>query len=151
MEAGAATEPELAPIDIVVIGFPPDAPMTGDAVPVLLDLVQRGIVRVLDAMIVIKEEDGSATGYDPADVDADKAGSLTEFAGASSGLLSSEDVDKVGAVLEPGWVAAIIVYENRWAVPFIAAVRRNGGVPIASERVRVQDLLDAVEAADAAA
>jgi hypothetical protein len=146
-----AAEPELAPIDIVVIGFPPDAPMKGDAVPILLDLAEHGIVRVLDAMIVIKDDAGNATGYDPADVDAAKAGGLAEFAGASSGLLSEEDVDKVAAVLDPGWVAAVIVYENRWAVPFIAAVRRNGGVPIASERVRVQDLLEALEAADAAA
>jgi hypothetical protein len=146
-----ASDPELAPIDIVVIGYPPDAPMTGDAVPILLDLVQRGIVRVIDVMIVIKDEDGAVTGHDPADVDAERAGSLSEFAGASSGLLSGADAEKVGAELEPGWVAAIIVYENRWAAPFIAEVRRNGGVPIATERVLVADLLEAVEAADAAA
>jgi Family of unknown function (DUF6325) len=146
-----ASEPELCPIDVVVIAFPPGAPMTGEAVPILLDLVERGIVRVLDALIVIKDEAGMTTGHDPADVDADKAGGLTAFAGAASGLLSVEDIQKVGSVLDPGWVAAVIVYENRWAARFIDAVRRNGGVPLASERVRVQDLLAAVEAADAAA
>jgi hypothetical protein len=146
-----ASEPELCPIDIVVIGFPPGAPMTGDAVPILLDLVERGIVRVLDAMIVIKDDAGTATGHDPASLGEDTAGGLTAFAGAYSGLLSVEDVAMIGAELEPGWVAAIIVYENRWAAPFISAVRRNGGVPLASERVRVQDLIDALEAADAAA
>jgi len=126
MQAG---EPELCPIDIVVIGFPPGAPMTGEAIPILLDLVDRGIVRVLDAMIVIKDDDGNVTGHDPADVDAERGGSLTAFVGAASGLLSAEDVEKVAGVLDPGWVAAIIVYENRWAAPFIAAVRRNGGGP----------------------
>jgi hypothetical protein len=146
-----ASEPELCPIDVVVIGFPPGAPKTGEAVPVLLDLVDRGIVRVLDAMIVIKDADGVATGHDPAELDEETVGNLTAFVGASSGLLTGEDIEKVAAELEPGWVAAMIVYENRWAAPFIAAVRRSGGVPIASERVRVQDLLEVMEAADAAA
>jgi hypothetical protein len=145
-----ASEPELCPIDVVVIGFPPDAPMTGEAVPILLELVDRGIVRVLDAMIVTKDQSRTVTGHDPADLD-EEPGGLTALAGAATGLLSAEDIAKVGAELEPGWVAAMIVYENRWAAPFIDAVRRNGGVSIASERVVVQDLIDALEAADAAA
>jgi hypothetical protein len=146
-----ASEPELSPIDLVVIGFPPDARMTGEAVPILLDLVERGIIRVLDAMIVIKDDAGTATGHNPADLDEERVGGLTAFAGAYSGLLTLQDVAMVGAELEPGWVAAVIVYENRWAAPFVAAVRRSGGEPLASERIRVQDLIEAMEAADAAA
>lgn len=146
-----ANEEDLGPIDIVVIGYPPGAPMTGDAVPIMLDLVDRGIVRVLDALFVIKEEDGTFTGVDLANLDADSAGDLTVFAGASTGLISDDDIAKVAAEMEPGSAAMTIVYENRWAAPFAAAVRRNGGRLIASERISTQDLIDALDAAEAAA
>ena len=144
-------EVELGPIDIVVIGYPPGAPMTGEAVPILLDLVDRGIVRVLDALFVIKEEDGTFSGVDLANLDAESAGDLAVFAGASTGLIGDQDIALVAAELEPGSAAVTIVYENRWAAPFAAAVRRNGGRLIASERVGTQDLIDALDAAEAAA
>ena len=146
-----ASEEELGPIDVVVIGFPPGAPMTGEAVPIFLDLVDRGIIRVFDVRFVIKNEDGSFSGFDLADLDQDTVGDLTVFAGASTGLLSDNDVSLAAAEIEPGTAAVMIVYENRWAAPFAAAVRRNGGVLIASERIGVQDLIDALEAAEAAA
>jgi uncharacterized membrane protein len=141
---------DLGPIDIVVIGYPPGAPMTGEAVPIMLDLVDRGIVRVLDALFVIKEEDGTFSGVDLANLDADSAGDLTVFAGASTGLISDDDVAQIAAEIEPGSAAMTIVYENRWAAPFAAAVRRNGGRLIASERISTQDLIDALDAAEAA-
>ena len=146
-----ASEEELGPIDVVVIGFPPGAPMTGEAVPIFLDLVDRGIIRVFDVRFVIKNEDGSFSGFDLADLDQDTVGDLTVFAGASTGLLSDNDVSLAAAEIEPGTAAVMIVYENRWAAPFATAVRRNGGVLIASERIGVQDLIDALEAAEAAA
>ncbi|MBV8733250.1 MAG: hypothetical protein JO120_00570, partial [Solirubrobacterales bacterium] len=145
-----ANEVELGPIDVVVIGYPPEAPKTGEAVPNVLDLVERGIIRVLDALFVVKNEDGTFSGADLADLDADSAGDLTAFAGASTGLLSDDDVALVAAEIEPGSAAVIIVYENRWAAPFVAAVRRNGGVLIASQRISAQDLMEALEAAEAA-
>jgi hypothetical protein len=144
-------EQELGPIDLVVIGYPPGAPMTGDAVPMLLDLVDRGIIRVLDARFVRKDADGTFSGFDLADLDKETAGDLTVFAGASTGLLDDDDVALAAAEIEPGSAAVMIVYENRWAAPFIAAVRRNRGVLIASQRVGVQDLIDALDAAEAAA
>jgi hypothetical protein len=144
-------EEDLGPIDIVVIGYPPGAPMTGEAVPIMLDLVDRGIVRVLDATFVIKEEDGTFSGVDLANLDADSAGDLTVFAGASTGLISDDDVAMIAAEMEPGSAAMTIVYENRWAAPFAAAVRRNGGRLIASERISTQDLIDALDAAETAA
>jgi hypothetical protein len=144
-------EVELGPIDIIVIGYPPGAPMTGEAVPIMLDLVDRGIVRILDALFVTKEEDGTFSGIDLANLDADSGGDLTVFAGASSGLISDDDVAMIAAEIEPGSAALTIVYENRWAGPFAAAVRRNGGRLIASERVSSQDLIDALDAAEAAA
>ncbi len=140
---------ELAPIDILVIGYPPGAPMRGDAVPILLDLVDRRVIRVLDAMLVRREPDGSFAGLDLGVLDPAYAGDLTALAGASTGLLDDADAAQVAAELEPGAAAVMLVYENRWAAPFVDAVRRNGGEIIASQRVGVQELLAALDAADA--
>jgi len=141
---------ELGPIDIVVIGYAADAPMTGEAAPLLLDLVDRGIIRVLDVMFVVKNEDGTFSGFDARDLDSEKVGDLTIFEGASSGLLSGDDVSAAADAIEPGSAAVMIVYENRWAGPFAAAVRRNGGHVIANQRIPVEDLMNALEAAEAA-
>ena len=141
---------ELGPIDVVVIAYPADAPMTGEAVPLLLDLVERGIVRVLDAMFVMKNEDGTFSGFEARDLDGKNVGDFAVFEGASSGLLGEEDVATAAEAVEPGSAAVMIVYENRWAAPFVAAVRRNGGVPVAFERIPVQDVIDALDAAEAA-
>jgi hypothetical protein len=143
-------EEELGPIDVVVIGYPPGAPMTGEAIPILLDLVDRGIIRVLDAMFVRKDADGTCSGFDLADLDEDTAGDLTAFAGASTGLLDDDDAALTAAEIEPGSAAVMIVYENRWAARFVGAVRRNGGVLIANQRIGVQDLINALDAAEAA-
>jgi hypothetical protein len=140
---------ELGPIDVVVIGFPPDAPMTGEAVPILVDLVDRGIIRVLDVAFVTKGEDGSVAGFTVDGIEPDRIGDFTVFEGAASGLLGDDDTASVAEAMEPGESAVVIVYENRWAGPFAAAVRRNGGQLIASQRIPVQDLLDALEAAEA--
>jgi dihydroorotase-like cyclic amidohydrolase len=146
-----AHEQELGPIDIVVIAYPADAPMTGEAVPLFMDLVERGIVRVLDVMFVTKDADGTFSGFDATDLDEDSVGDFSAFSGASSGLLGDEDLQTAAEAIEPGSAAVMIVYENRWAAPFVAAVRRNGGVLVASERIPAQDLLDALDAAEAAA
>ncbi|MBV9310501.1 MAG: hypothetical protein JOZ73_06705 [Solirubrobacterales bacterium] len=146
-----AHEEELGPIDVVVIGFPPGAPMTGEAVPIFLDLVDRGIIRVFDALFVRKDADGTFSGFDLGDLDEDNLGHFTAFAGATTGLLTEDDVALAAAEIEPGSAAVMIVYENRWAAPFAAAIRRNGGELIASERIPVQQLIDALDAAEAAA
>jgi|SRR5215218_2817190 len=142
---------ELGPIDIAIIAYPAGSPMTGEAVPLLIDLVDRGIIRVLDAMFVIKAEDGTFAGFDARDLDDKGVGDFTIFEGASSGLLGDEDAAKAAATIEPGSAAVMLVYENRWAAPFIAAVRRNGGEAIAFERIPTQDLIDALDAAEATA
>ena len=144
-----AHEDELGPIDIVVIAYPAGAPMTGDAVPIFVDLVERGIIRVLDVLFVIQNEDGTVSGFEATDLDGDRMGDLKVFEGASTGLLGEDDVASVGETLEPGTAAVMIVYENRWAAPFAAAVRRNGGVLVANHRIRVQELMDALDTADA--
>jgi Family of unknown function (DUF6325) len=145
-----AHDGDIGPIDIVVIAYPAGAPMTGEAAPLLVDLVERGIIRVLDAMFVMKNEDGTFSGFDARDLSDKGVGDFTVFEGASSGLLGEEDAAHAADTLEPGSAAVMLVYENRWAAPFIAAVRRNGGVPIAFERIPTQALIDALDALDAA-
>jgi len=142
---------ELGPVDILVIAYPADAPMTGDAIPLLLDLVDRGIIRVFDALFVIKNEDGTVSGFEATDLDDKGVGDLKVFEGASSGLLGDEDAATAAEAIEPGSAAVLIVYENRWAAPFAAAVRRNGGVLVDNQRIPAQDLMDALDAAEAAA
>jgi hypothetical protein len=145
----ASSDMEVGPIDIAVIGYPPDAPMTGEAAPLLVDLVERGIIRVLDVMFVTKNEDGTFSGFDARDLSDQSVGDFAVFEGASSGLLGDEDAEKAAEAIEPGSAAVMIVYENRWAAPFIAAVRRNGGEAIAFERIPAQDVIDALDALEA--
>ena len=142
---------EVGPIDIVVIGYGADAPMTGEAAPLLVDLVKRGIIRVLDVMFVTKEEDGTFSGFDATDLSEKGVGDFAVFEGASSGLLGDEDAAKAAEAIDPGSSVVMIVYENRWAAPFIAAVRRNGGVPLAFQRIPAQEVIDALDAAEVAA
>jgi hypothetical protein len=106
---------------------------------------------VLDALFVRKQADGTFAGFNLSDLDADTAGDLTVFAGATSGLLDDDDVAAAASEIEPGSAALMIVYENTWAAHFIAAVRRNGGELIGRQRVGVQQLIDALDAAEAAA
>jgi hypothetical protein len=142
---------EIGPIDIVVIAYPADAPMTGEAVPIVMDLIERGIIRVLDVLFVLQNEDGTFSGFEAKDLEADQIGDLKVFEGASSGLLGKEDVATASQALEPGSAAVMIVYENRWAGPFAAAVRRNGGVVLDFQRIPVQDVIDALDAVEATA
>ena len=144
-----AHDEEFGPVDIAVIAYPADAPMTGEAIPLFLDLVKNGVIRVLDVMFVTKNEDGTFSGFDARDLTDKGVGDLVAFEGASSGLLGDEDVKQTADSIEPGSAAVVLVYENRWAAPFIAAVRRNGGVPIAFERIPVQDIIDTLDALDA--
>ena len=140
---------ELGPIDIVLIGYPAGAPMTGEAGSEMLDLVDRGVIRVLDALFVEKEQDGTFSGFDARGLEAGSVGDFTVFEGASSGLLGDEDVATAADALEPGTAAAMILYENRWAAPFAAAVRRNGGELIDNQRIPHESVLAALDAAEA--
>jgi hypothetical protein len=101
--------------------------MTGEGLPLLVDLVDRGIIRILDLVFLTKELDGSVRGMAIADLDKDGQLDLAVFEGASSGLIGQEDLDEAGGVLQPGSSAGLLVYENRWAAPFAKALRRGGG------------------------
>ena len=146
-----AHDEELGPVDIVVIAYPAGAPMTGEAVPMMLDLVDRGIIRVLDVLFVVKEEDGTFAGFEATDLDDRGVGDFSAFEGASSGLLGDDDVATAADGIEPGSAAVMLVYENRWAAPFAAAVRRNGGRLVGFQRIPTQELIASLEAAEAAA
>jgi hypothetical protein len=124
--------------------------MTGEAVPMLLDLVDRKIIRVLDALFVIKEQDGTFSGFDAVDLDSKGVGDLAVFEGATTGILGDEDVATAADALEPGSAAVMIIYENRWAAPFAAAVRRNGGRLVDFQRIPTQEVIASLDAADAA-
>jgi len=137
---------EMGPIDYVLIEWPGGQP-TGDAAPIIIDLVDRGLIRILDLAFVTKAEDGSVAGLDISALGDDIA-ELKVFEGASSGLLSEDDTTEAAAALEPGTSAALLVYENRWAGPFAAAVRRSGGQLVASGRIPVQAILAALDAAE---
>ena len=137
---------ELGPIDVVVVAYPKGAPLTGEAAPILADLVRRDVIRVLDALFVKKEEDGTVTGIAVTDLDGDGVNDVVMFEGVRSGLLAEDDATNAGEALEPGEAALILLYENRWAAPFAAAVRRNGGMLVASQRIPHEDLLEVLDA-----
>lgn len=137
---------EMGPIDYLVVEWPGRQP-TGEAAPLLVDLVERGLIRVLDLAFIKKDEDGTIAGLEIADV-GEQVPEMKVFEGASSGLLGDDDVAEAGAALEPGTSAAVLVYENSWAAPFASAVRRSGGQLVASGRIPVQAVLAALEAAE---
>jgi hypothetical protein len=139
---------EMGPIDYLLVEWPGRQP-TGEAAPYLLDLVDRGLIRILDLVFLAKGEDGSVVRLEIADL-GDQVAAFADFEGASSGLLSDEDAKEAGGALEPGTSAALLVYENRWAAPFASAVRRSGGQLVASGRIPIQAMLAALDAAEAA-
>jgi uncharacterized protein DUF6325 len=139
----------LGPVDIAVIGYPPDAPRTGEAIPIFVGLARQGTIRVLDVKGIRKEADGSFSGFDVTDAEQGGAPDLVAFEGAQTGLIGDDDLRVAVEAMEPEAVAIMIVFENRWAAPFVAAVQRNGGKLLAYERVSAEDLIDAVEALDA--
>ena len=141
---------EMGPIDYLVVEFP-GSRMTGKGLPMLVDLVDRGIIRIIDLVFVKKELDGSVRGMAIADLDRDGQLDLAVFEGASSGLLGQDDLDEAGGALEPGSSAGILVYENRWAAPLAREIRRGGGQLVARGRIPVQALLAALDAAEASA
>lgn len=140
---------EMGPVDYIVVEWPGRQP-NGEVAPHLVDLVDRGLIRILDLVFIAKDEEGNVAGLELSKL----AGEVTElsvFEGASSGLISDEDVDEAGGVLEPGTSAALLVFENAWAAPFVSAVRRSGGQLVASGHIPAQDLLAAIDAAEEAA
>jgi uncharacterized membrane protein len=139
-------ELEIGPIDYILVEWSGRQP-NGEIAPHLVDLVERGLIRILDLTFIVKDEDGNVAGLELADLG--DAAELSIFEGAASGLIGDDDVAEAGNALEPGTSAALLVFENSWAAPFVGAVRRSGGELVASGRIPAEDVLAALDAAEA--
>lgn len=138
---------ELGPVDYIVVEFP-GSKFNGAIAPALADLVSRGIIRVLDLLIIRKELDGSVEAFEITDLEEGEVGELREYERRLAMLLSEDDVTAVAAAIEPGSTAGVLVWENTWAAPFAAAVRHSGGQLVASGRIPIQAILAALEEDD---
>ena len=142
------TEAEAhGPVDFVLIEFSGDR-LTGGAGQALLDLVDRGIVAVYDVLVLGKSDDGTVYAVD-LEESPEQVGSFGALAWVRSGLLTEDDMREAAGALEPGKLAVLIVYENTWAVPFVAAAREAGGELIASARIPAPDVMAALDDLDA--
>lgn len=141
---------EIGPIDYLLVEFP-GSHLTGEGLPLLADLADRSIIRILDLVFVKKDFDGVVTVLTLDELIATGAGHLAVFDGVSSGLVGPDDVAQAGSVLQPGCSAGLLIYENSWAAPFVAAMRRAGAQVAASGRIPVQDVIDVLDATESAA
>ena len=136
---------ELGPVDYLVVEFPAGASnFTGEMAKELLALVDSGTIRVIDVLILTKNEDGTVEPMELSDVG--ELGELEAVEAQLADLLAEEDVENLAAAMDPGSIAGVLVYENLWAAPFASAMRRAGGQLIANGRIPIQALIAAVEA-----
>jgi len=143
---------ELGPIDYLVVEFPAGkADFSGAMAEKLKQLVEAGTVRVLDLLIITKDEGGEVDAFELHEFEDGGAGALRELGAEFAQLLNEEDVGHIAAALEPGTVAAALVFENTWAAPFAASIRHSGGQLVAGGRIPMQAILAAAEASAAAA
>jgi hypothetical protein len=137
----------LGPVDYLVVEFPAaKANFSGEMATQLGSLVDRKLIRVLDLLLLRKDLDGSVEAAELQELAAADVGELLALEADLAMLLAEEDVEAIGGALEPGSIAAVLVYENSWAGPFASSVRRSGGQLVASGRIPTQALLAAVEA-----
>jgi hypothetical protein len=139
------TESEtMGPVSYLVVEFP-GSKMTGEGFPVLVDLVDRGVIRILDLAFVTRDPDGVTTRMELADLDGDGQLDLSVFQGASSGMLNESDISDAGSVVDPGSSAGILLFENRWATPFVQTLRRSGAELVAAGYIPQDALLASLE------
>jgi hypothetical protein len=134
----------MGPVDYLVVAFPTER-MTGEAFPLLIDLVDRGIIRILDLAFLRKDADGTVTTLSQVDLERMKVLEAALFEGAASGMLDAESLGEAAEALDPGTAAGVLVYENVWATPFAAALRRSGGQLVGSGHIPVQALMAALD------
>jgi hypothetical protein len=134
---------EMGPIDYLLVEWAGRQP-NGEIAPHLIDLVDRGLIRILDLLFLTKDEDGEVEVVELGELPA-----LAAFEGARSGLIDDGDLEEAAGVMEPGTAAGLLVYENAWAAPFARAVRESGGQLVSSGRIPIQAVLAALEAAEA--
>ena len=141
---------ELGPVDYLIVEFPAGASnFTGEMASELLGLVERGIVRVIDVLILVKDADGSIEAMELSDVA--ELGELAALEAELAELLAEEDIEHLAAAMDPGSTAGVIIWENLWAAPFASAARRSGGQLIATGRIPIQAIIASIEADAASA
>jgi hypothetical protein len=140
---------DMGPVDYVILEWPQGRP-SAEISPMIIDLVDRGLIRLLDIAFIAKDPDGTITALDLEHLDGG-IGAFSEFEGASSGLLDFDDLQDAGAALEPGSAAAILIWENRWLAPVAGALRRSGAQLVGSGRVPVQAILASLDALETTA
>jgi Family of unknown function (DUF6325) len=144
-----ADDDALGPISYLIVEFPGNK-MTGEGLPILVDLVDQGLIRILDLLFVTRGEDGSLAAVDLQDLDLDGQLDVAVFEGASSGLLDDSDLTDAASVIDPGSSAAILLFENRWARSFTQALRRGGAELVAAGYIPLDALAASLDAAEAA-
>jgi hypothetical protein len=137
----------MGPISYLIVEFP-DNKMTGEGLPILVDLVDRGLIRILDLEFMTRRQDGSVAAIELADIDNDGQLDLTVFEGVSSGLLDQSDFDEAANALQPGSSAGILIFENRWATGFVQALRRGGAELVAAGYIPLDDLAASLDATE---
>ncbi|BFU44908.1 DUF6325 family protein [Krasilnikovia sp. MM14-A1004] len=138
----------IGPIDFVLLEFPGDADTTACA-EALMDLIERDVIHLYDLTVIRKGLDGSYSGVDLTNVTSEGAAGFTAFAGAQSGLIGDDDLAQAVEVMQPGTMAAMIVFENTWAAPFVSAALDAGGEVVASQRIPATAVVDALEQLEA--
>ena len=144
---GAGGPAPMGPISYLVVEFP-GSKMTGEGFPLLIDLVDRGIIRILDLRFVTRDLDGSIRAVDLQDIDRDGRFDLAVFEGVSSGLLDDSDIADAAPVIEPGSSAGILIFENRWAAPFVQALRHGEAQLVAAGYIPQDAVVAALDATD---
>jgi Family of unknown function (DUF6325) len=144
-----AHEAPMGPISYLVVEFP-GSRMTGEGFPALVDLVDRGLIRILDLAFFTRNADGSVRGIELRDLDHDGSLDLTVFDGASAGLLDQSDLDDAAGAIEPGSSAGVLIFENRWAATFVDALRRGGAELVAAGYIPLADVVAALDATESA-
>jgi uncharacterized RDD family membrane protein YckC len=147
-DTATADDVQVGPIDFILVEWPADHQPNGEAMPHLIDLVDRGVIRILDLAFIRKEMDGTIVRLEIADFGDDEG--IMVFEGVSSGVIGDDDVDEASGALEPGATAALLVYENTWAAPFATALRKAGAQLVATGRIPTNALISALDELESA-
>jgi hypothetical protein len=142
-----ADDEAMGPISYLIVEFPGNR-MTGKGLPILVDLVDRGLIRILDLLFVTRDDSGSLAVVDVTDLDGDGTLDVATFAGVSSGLLDESDLTDAASVIEPGSSAAILIFENRWATEFVQALRGGDAQLVAAGYIPHDVILASLDATD---
>jgi len=139
----------LGPVDYVIVEFPAGkSNFTGEMADELVRLVEAGTIRVIDVLILTKNEDGTVDAMELSEIE--ELGPLRAIETELAELLAADDVENLAAAMDPGSTAGVLIWENLWAAPFASAARRSGGQLIATGRIPIQAIIASIEADDAA-